>query len=50
MQGILGAGRRKVLKCVQVFRNVGLNGDIAGTASVISGKGESAEEVDGTTD
>ena len=40
MWGILGASRHKVFKFVQV--NVGRHGEIAGTASVISGEVESA--------
>ena len=50
MQGILGAGRREVLKFVQSFRNVGRYGDIAGAESVIPGESESAEEVGGPID
>ena len=47
MQGILGAGRRKVLKFLQGLWNVGPHGYITGAASVIPGYGESAEEVGG---
>ena len=43
MRGILGADRRKVLKFVQGFRNLGSHGDIAGAVSVIPGEGESSE-------
>ena len=47
MWDILGAGRRKVLKSVQGHWNVGRYGEIAGAASVIPGKDDSAEEVGG---
>ena len=47
MQGILGAGRNKVLKYVQGFWNVGRHGYITGAVSVITGKVESTEEVGG---
>ena len=47
MRGILGADRRKVLKFVQGFWNVGRHGDISGTVSVIPGENDSAEEVVG---
>ena len=50
MRGILGAGRRKVLKFVQGFWNLGGHIYIVGAASVITGEGESAEEVGGPID
>ena len=45
MRGIFGAGKRKVLKFVQGFQNLGRHGGITVMASLIPGEGEYAEEV-----